>query len=238
MKQLNTEQLRRDWDRDTGNLIRSIELNKKTLFKLSKKNKYEVDVNFEPRHIEIIKEIKTFESIQSRSNSVIYAGRNLIEYYPFVVSLQESIYTYHQISAKIDDRISKLLAEKKKSVMLAIEDGFKSNWNESSKMVERYSKNLAEVVLELSELQTLVSEKYETINETILSMNNCQINQEVFAKKLNEVQEIINDFIRRDVSNLHIWVPELNAHVENIFAKRVEVLVDEWISEFKNFKDI
>lgn len=40
--------------------------------------------------------------------------------------------------------------------MLAIDDGFKSNWNESSKMVEKYSKNLAEVVLELSELQTLV----------------------------------------------------------------------------------
>jgi len=41
-------------------LIRSIELNKKNLFRLVKKNKHEVAVNFEDKHIEIIKEIKTF----------------------------------------------------------------------------------------------------------------------------------------------------------------------------------
>ena len=159
MKKLNTDNLKREWERDTGQLIRSIELNKKNLFKLVKKNKHEVAVNFEERHIEIIKEIKTFESIQARTNSVIYAGKNLIEYYPFVVSLQESIYSYHQITAKIDDKILKLLADRKKSVMIAIDDGFKSNWSESSKMVEKYSKNLAVLVLELNEMQGLVSEK-------------------------------------------------------------------------------
>lgn len=210
LKQLNTEQLKREWEKDTGTLIRSIELNKKSLFKLVKKNKHEVAVNFEPRHIEIIKEIKTFESIQSRSNSVIYAGKNLIEYYPFVVSLQESIYSYHQVTAKIDEKILKLLAEKKKSVMSAIDDGFKSNWSESSKMVEKYSKNLAEVVLELNEMQALVSEKCEVINTLIQSLTNCPIKSEVLSEKLTAIQDIINDFNRREVSNLHVWVPELN----------------------------
>ena len=90
--------------------IRSNEFNKKTLFKVIKKNKHEVAVNFEDNHIELIKEIRTFDSIQPRSNSVIYTGKNLIEYYPYVVSLQESIYSYHQVSAKIDDKIMKLLA--------------------------------------------------------------------------------------------------------------------------------
>jgi hypothetical protein len=31
--------------------------------------------------------------------------------------------------------------------MSAIDDGFKTNWNESSKMVEKFSKNLAQIVL-------------------------------------------------------------------------------------------
>lgn len=66
---------------------------------------------------------------------MIYAGKNLIEYYPLVVSLQESIYSYLQVTAKIDEKALKLLAEKKKSVMSAIDDGFRTNWNESSKMV-------------------------------------------------------------------------------------------------------
>jgi hypothetical protein len=129
LREMNTEQLQKEWEKDTASLIRSIELNKKNLFKLVKKNKQEVAVNFEKKHIEIIKEIKTFESIQSRSNSVIYAGKNLIEYYPLVVSLQESIYSYLQVTAKIDEKALKLLAEKKKSVMSAIDDGFRTNWN-------------------------------------------------------------------------------------------------------------
>ena len=105
----------------------------------------------------MIKEIKTFESIQPRSNSAIYTGKSLLEHYPHVVSLEGSIYSYHQVSAKIDDRIMKLLAEKKKNVMTALEDGFKVTWKESLRMIDKYSKSLAEVVLELHELQSLVS---------------------------------------------------------------------------------
>jgi hypothetical protein len=60
---------------------------------------------------------------------------------------------------------------------------------------------------------------------------------EVFLEKLNSIQEIINDFTGRQVSNLHIWVPELNAQIEKIFSKRLEILVQEWIGEFKNFKE-
>lgn len=52
---MNTEQVQKEWEKDTGSLIRSIELNKKFLFKLVKKNKQEVAVNFEKKHIEIIK---------------------------------------------------------------------------------------------------------------------------------------------------------------------------------------
>jgi len=57
----------------------------------------------------------------------------LIDYYPFVVSLQESIHSYNQVSAKIDQRILKLVAEKKKSVMNCIDEGFRKNWDESNK---------------------------------------------------------------------------------------------------------
>ena len=83
-----------------------------------------------------------------------------MDFYPFVVSLQESIHSYHQVSAKIDEKVSKLVAEKKRAVMLCIKEGFETYWNENNKNVDKYSKNLAEVVLELHELQSLVCEKY------------------------------------------------------------------------------
>ena len=86
-------------------------------------------------------------------------------------------------------------------------------------------------------MQSLVSEKYETITATIQSMANCEIKQEIFEEKLRLIQDIINDFIGRKVTNLHIWVPELNVQLENIFAARLETLIQEWIKEFINFKE-
>lgn len=130
------------------------------------------------------------------------------------------------------------MAEKKKSVMNTIDDGFKSNWNESSKIVEKYAKNLAEVVLELNEMQSFVSEKSEIINSTIQSISNCPLKSEVLTEKLTIIQEIINDFNKKQVSNLHLWVPELNTQIEKIFSKRLESLITEWIAEFKNFKEL
>lgn len=67
------------------------------------------------------------------------------------------------------------MADKKKSVMSAIDDGFKTSWNESPKMVEKFAKNLAQIVLELNEMQSLVSEKCEAINSTIQSIANCPL---------------------------------------------------------------
>lgn len=139
----NTDNLMKDWDKETMGVLRSTEINKKTLFKLIKKNKYEVAVNFDPKHISLIKEIKSFESIQPKKSSVIFTGRNLIEFYPFIVSLQESIRSYHQVSAKIDEKVLKLVAEKKKAVMMCIEEGFRTVWNENNRNVERYTRNLA-----------------------------------------------------------------------------------------------
>jgi hypothetical protein len=119
----------KEWDKETVLVLKSTEINKKTVFKLEKKNKYQVAVNFDQKHIDLIKEIKSFESIQPKKSSVVFTGRNLIEFYPFIVSLQESIRSYHQVSAKINEKVIKLVAEKKKAVMMCIEEGFRTVWN-------------------------------------------------------------------------------------------------------------
>lgn len=85
------------------------------------------------------------------------------------------------------------------------------------------------MVLDLHELQSFVSEKYETINAIIQSFITCPMNSEVFAEKLNSIQEIIDEFSLKQVSNLHVWVPDLNTTLEGIFAKRLETLVIQWV---------
>lgn len=129
----------------------------------------------------------------------------------------------------------KLVAENKKAVMLCINEGFNTFWNENNKNVEKYSKNLAEVVLKLHEMQSLVCDKYEIITSTIQSLATCPLKEEVLSEKLKGIQEIIDEFSNQEVSNLHIWVPELNTHLESIFVKRLEVLIKEWVNEFISF---
>ena len=55
LKKLNTETIMKEWDKETANILRSNELNRKQLFKLIKKKNYEVAVNFEQKYINLIK---------------------------------------------------------------------------------------------------------------------------------------------------------------------------------------
>lgn len=84
-------------------------------------------------------------------------------------------------------------------------------------------------------MQSLVCDKYEIITSTIQSLATCPLKEEVLSEKLKVIQEIIDEFSKREVSNLHIWVPELNTHLEGIFVKRLEVLIKEWVNEFISF---
>ena len=45
----------KEWDKETVLVLKSTEINKKTVFKLEKKNKYQVAVNFDQKHIDLIK---------------------------------------------------------------------------------------------------------------------------------------------------------------------------------------
>lgn len=181
LKKLNTDTVVRDWERETTNILRTNELSKKQLFKLIKKKKIEVTVNFEAKYIELIKEIRSFDSINPRRTNALWNGKTIIDFYPFVVSLQESIHSYYQVSAKIDEKVLKLVAEKKRAVMHCMKEGFETFWNENNRNVERYSKNLAEVVLELHELQSLVCDKYEIIESTVQSISSCPLKEEILG---------------------------------------------------------
>ena len=94
-----------------------------------KKKKFEVSVNFDAKYIELIKEIRSFDSIHPKKSNILWTGKTLIDFYPFVVSLQESIHSYYQVSAKIDEKILKLVAEKKRAVMHCMKEGFETFWN-------------------------------------------------------------------------------------------------------------
>lgn len=84
---------------------------------------------------------------------------------------------------------------------------------------------MAEAILSLHELVSIVTEKCEYINSVMLTFNNCPMEADVLNEKLKSIQDVIDEFSLKDVSNLHLWVPELNKQLEGIFIKRLEVLI-------------
>jgi hypothetical protein len=44
----------------------------------------------------------------------------------------------------------------------------------------------------------------------MLTFNNCPMEADVLNEKLKSIQDVIDEFSLKDVSNLHLWVPELN----------------------------
>jgi dynein heavy chain 1 len=133
--------------------------------------------------------------------------------------------------------VGKLVAESKKTVTGLIAEGFKQNWGEKT-VVDKFSKAVAESILSLHELVSTVSERSEYINSIVQTLGTCPLESEVLQEKLRSIQEVIDEFDLKNVSNLHIWVPELNKQLENVFAKRLEVLVKEWVAEFLSYKSL
>jgi hypothetical protein len=59
--------------------------------------------------------------------------------------------------------------------MDTIQDGFSRSWNENSRHIEKYSKDLAEVVLSLNEMQNLINDNYQVATGIIQSFINCPL---------------------------------------------------------------
>jgi hypothetical protein len=109
--------------------LRNFDLNKIKVFGIVQRQKYEIIINFDDKMINLIKEIKNLVQMGVRLNyTITHHTRALSENYPFAVSLQESIYSFNQITAKIDGKIAKLVAQSKKTVMTCIADGFNTNF--------------------------------------------------------------------------------------------------------------
>lgn len=176
LKRLSTDPILADWNKEINTYLKTFEIAKVRIFSIvPKRNRYEIVVNFDEKLINVIKEIKMLTILQVKLvYAITHHYKTFTEMYPFAVSLQESIHSYNQISAKIDDKVGKLVAESKKTVMNLITEGFTQSWGEKT-VVDKFSKSVAESVLSLHELVSTVSEKSEYINSVVQTLNTCPL---------------------------------------------------------------
>lgn len=150
-------------------------------------------------------------------------------------SLNESVLQYNYVSRKIDSNSEKLLANKLNELQGLIKKGLTHTWADHKK-VDTYIRSFGEKVNVLEETAGFILEKNEVIKSTIDTIKTCELDADIFRQKIEDLQSILNDFNFKRYSNLHIWVKDLETSVEDVLKTRLENLIEQWISEFENYK--
>ncbi|EAR94592.2 dynein heavy chain, cytoplasmic protein (macronuclear) [Tetrahymena thermophila SB210] len=207
------------------------------IFKIVQKRKLELDVNYDERQVNLFKETRILSSQKVRFlSSLSYTAQQAKNIYPFAMSIQESIRSYNQISNHVDDKMKKLVASFRRGVHKQIRNGMQINWN-GVIYLSTFTKNLAEQVQKFEEAVNLLKDYSEQIESILAFLKTCHPSHETFKEKLEEIQKLIDDInFQKDYSNLHIWVPEVDAKIEDILVERLVQIIRKFVVEFETYR--
>jgi len=199
-------------------------------------DKVELIVNFDEKVISLFKEVRNFRWLSLKVPFTLQFKANEVQQiYPNALSLQDSLRTFNMISNKIDERLAKLVASHKKDVMNTITTGASLTWSFKIQL-PKYVKILADKVNALEDVVNYLTEKIDKIYSVMTTLKTCPLESVALTEKLKTIQGIVDDFSLMDVSNLHLWVPELDAKIEAILSKRLGEHITAWIKSFEGFK--
>ena len=199
-------------------------------------DKLELIVNFDEKIISLFKEVRNFKWLNLKVPFTLQFKSNEVQLiYPNALSLQDSLRTFNMISSKIDDRLSKLVASHRREVLTTITTGASITWSFKHHL-PKYVKLLADKVNALEDVVNNLNEKIEQIYSIMTTLNTCPLDSASLNEKLKTIQGIVDDFSLLDVSNLHLWVPELDVKIEAILSKRLTEHINIWIKNFETFK--
>ena len=197
----------------------------------------ELEVNFHPGIVTLIKEIRNLRwlnMLNKLDNRIGNAALAAIEIHPFAVSLIESIKTFNNATSKVysTEGIAQLLASNINEVHNSLTEGFKLSWGHPK--LEKYSRDLSDVVLSYQEKSSELSVKNEQIIGTLESLKTCPLREESFHEILSKIQKLVDDLNLASYSNLKAWVSSLDKKVESALVERLKEMLNLWISEFVN----
>ena len=151
----------------------------------------------------------------------------------------EIIKTWNIISQKLDKRLTRILANLLKKVYAHIENGFYETWeitdSHEGERIAKYFIEFAESVQDLEEAVDFICEKREEIDSLVKGLNSCDIEHNTISDILNKVQNIIDELILKEFTNMNILVNELNQKIEKIFIRKLNDFLQIWREEFENF---
>ncbi|GAA6030036.1 hypothetical protein JCM8097_009225 [Rhodosporidiobolus ruineniae] len=212
-------------------------------------------VNFDPQIITLFKEVRNllwlgFQVPHTISNIAKDAKR----VYPYAVSLMETVRTYSQTVAKMQDHpdIAPLIAASYKKAQEQIAKGMNYRWehfvntfdsrslsyvagsnldNSGSKHTH-YVREFASIVSEFQDRTDHLIDLSGEISRTVDELKTCPYTAEAFSEHLASLQKTIDKLNLEGYANLDAWVADLDKKVEEALGGRLRAVIERWNGEF------
>ncbi len=127
---LNFPQLIESWKNKIIELNSNMRFNE-LIFSIVQKKKLEITVNFDDRILTLFKEKRNLNYAKIQVNAFIYfVAEEFQKIYPFAMSLSDSIFSFNQISYKLNQKMAKYVATQRKLVLDALKEGISIRWND------------------------------------------------------------------------------------------------------------
>ncbi|KAK0424238.1 hypothetical protein QR680_008567 [Steinernema hermaphroditum] len=186
-------------------------------------------VNFAPDIIQLQKEVRNLKNMGFRIPlKIVNIAHQVNMYYPFAISLLESVRTYESINEKVAAReeINLLIAKLKKDIHAEIANGYQLSWD--SYKVDPYVAKFSDSVGRYQDKVDELLVTLDRIDLDLATLETCQYSSKVFADLLASIQKSVDQLSLGQYSNLNTWVEAIDRKIENKLAQRLEEAIRLW----------
>lgn len=198
------------------------------------KSLLKIRVNFTRDVITLAKEVRNLKWLGFRVPlAIVRQANDANQYYPFAISLIESVKTYEITNDKVFDRgsMSPLVSGVRRDIQSLMSEGIGLEW-QSYKLMP-YVMRLSEAVTGYQEKVDELMSNIQKIDIEVQSLAICAFKKETFQEILSRIQKAIDDLNLHSYSNLSAWVRSLDEQVESKLAARLQAGMKEWIKALR-----
>ncbi|GAA5826137.1 hypothetical protein JCM11251_007177 [Rhodosporidiobolus azoricus] len=215
----------------------------------------QLSVNFDAQIISLFKEVRNLLWLGYQvPHTISNIAKDAKRVYPYAVSLMETIRTYSQTVAKLQDNpeIAPLIAATYKKAQEQIAKGMHYRWehfvntfdsrslsyvggngidNSGSKHTH-YIREFASIVSEFQDRTDHLIDLYGDISRIVDELTTCAYTADAFSEHLASLQKTIDKLNLEGYSNLSAWTAQLDAKIETALVGRLRLVIDRWCRAF------
>ena len=222
------------WLQGAGDL-RSQSISSQTVFDIKQASgKYRVEVNFDPKAADLLKDFRLLQGIGLLDPSKPGAVQALMqinwlkERYPSYRALSDTLKTYERTVERITPDIISLTAEVRAEAQECITLGVvRKKWT-LPVTADQYAKELGGVVAKFETTVDELLDKYRVLNEKLNELESCPATQGDIKKALEDIQKVVNEMDLDENANGTSWMNSFRDKVDAVLLGRMRKMMTMW----------